>query len=214
MKIVMKMWKGEYSLERIFLVGWALPIIVAILLGYCNFSKLLLGKSTISLMLYLLITVIIPVLFLIYLIVISIATWRSATNYQGKKWRITAKVLIILFWIVVIGINTVPLSKLSNINNDDPGKNSHNIVNFLIADSQYPYIGFWKNQCDDDFGLSVNKAGNGFYSVSFCGPGGCFKPNTYRLNTKIIGDAAYKVVDKNTIQVQGLDGFSKYIRCN
>ncbi len=73
--------------------------------------------------------------------------------------------------------------------------------------------GFWKDHCEDEFGLKIEAAGAGLYSISFCGPGGCFEPGTYRPNSPIFGDKSYRVVDGNTIEVLGGDGFSKYYRC-
>ena len=73
--------------------------------------------------------------------------------------------------------------------------------------------GFWKDHCEDDFGLKIEPAGGEQYSISFCGPGGCFEPGTYRPNSPIFGDQAYRVIDADTIEVLGGDGFSTYYRC-
>jgi hypothetical protein len=73
--------------------------------------------------------------------------------------------------------------------------------------------GFWKDHCEDDFGLKIAQAGANLYSISFCGPGGCFEPGTYRPNSPIFGDQAYRVIDADTIEVLGGDGFSTYRRC-
>jgi hypothetical protein len=73
--------------------------------------------------------------------------------------------------------------------------------------------GFWKDHCEDDFGLKIAQAGANLYSISFCGPGGCFEPGTYRPNSPIFGDHAYRVIDADTIEVLGGDGFSTYRRC-
>ncbi|MFO1494435.1 MAG: hypothetical protein U1F26_07235 [Lysobacterales bacterium] len=82
-----------------------------------------------------------------------------------------------------------------------------------IATSTHPLAGFWKQStCADRFGLAIAPAGDQ-YSVSFCGPGGCFEPGTYRPNTKIVDDPAYRVIDNDTIEVGGKDGFTKYVRC-
>jgi hypothetical protein len=82
------------------------------------------------------------------------------------------------------------------------------------ADRPKPSLaGFWKDHCEDDFGLKIEPSGAGLYSVSFCGPGGCFEPGTYRPNSPIFGDASYRVVDGDTLEVLGGDGFSKYFRC-
>jgi hypothetical protein len=82
------------------------------------------------------------------------------------------------------------------------------------ADRPKPNLaGFWKDHCDDDFGLKIAGAGGELYSISFCGPGGCFDPGTYRPNSPIFGDESYRVVDANTLEVLGGDGFAKYSRC-
>ncbi len=80
--------------------------------------------------------------------------------------------------------------------------------------ASHPFAGFWKHgHCTDDFGLAIAPAGDKLYSVSFCGPGGCFEPGTYRPNTALVNDPEYRVLDKDTIEVSGSDGFARYIRC-
>ena len=83
------------------------------------------------------------------------------------------------------------------------------------ATASHPYAGFWKDgHCDDEFGLSIAPAGPKMYSVSFCGPGGCFEPGTYRPNTPIVGDPEYQVIDGNTLGISRKDGtFQQYSRC-
>ena len=80
----------------------------------------------------------------------------------------------------------------------------------------HPYAGFWRDDghCDEEFGLSIAPAGPSMYSVSFCGPGGCFEPGTYRPNTPLVGDPNYQVIDRNTIGV-GVKGggYQRYVRC-
>lgn len=75
-------------------------------------------------------------------------------------------------------------------------------------------LGFWKDHCEDGFGLKIEAAGGDLYSVSFCGPGGCFEPGTYRPNSPIFGDESYRVIDADTLEVLGGDGFSTYRRCS
>ena len=82
-----------------------------------------------------------------------------------------------------------------------------------VPSETHPLAGFWKGpDCSDNFGLAITPAGD-LYSVSFCGPGGCFAPGTYRPNTNLVNDPQYHVIDNNTIEVNGSDGFSKYVRC-
>jgi hypothetical protein len=80
----------------------------------------------------------------------------------------------------------------------------------------HPYSGLWADDghCDEGFGLVIAPAGTGMYSVSFCGPGGCFEPGTYRPNTPLVGDPGYQLVDPDTIGV-GVNGggYQRYERC-
>lgn len=64
----------------------------------------------------------------------------------------------------------------------------------------------WKNDCEEKFGLQIKPAENELYSVSFCGPGGCFKPGSYRPNTKILGDPMYEPVGTSKLKIKQADG--------
>lgn len=76
------------------------------------------------------------------------------------------------------------------------------------------YTGFWKVNCQDAFGLQIKPVQDKLYSVSFCGPGGCFEPGTYRRNTTIDNDPDYEVVSPTKIKVKGQDGsFTAYVKC-
>lgn len=96
-----------------------------------------------------------------------------------------------------------------SINSDNP----HWEVEKAATPSQkYPLAGFWKEKAEHDWGLAITPAKNNQYSVSFCGPGGCFEPGTYRPDTSILNDPLYKIIDDNTIEVKGADGFTRYTR--
>ena len=81
--------------------------------------------------------------------------------------------------------------------------------------SSHPLSGYWKDgHCDDDFGLLIAPAGDRVYSISFCGPGGCFEPGTYRRNSPIVGDPDYRPAGEGQLYVSLSDGsFQRYIRC-
>lgn len=83
----------------------------------------------------------------------------------------------------------------------------------VISSADENFTGFWKRNCEDAFGVQIMPTKDGQYSVSFCGPGGCFEPGTYRPNTKLKDDPAYQVVDTTHIKVQGRDGWSDYTKC-
>jgi hypothetical protein len=89
-----------------------------------------------------------------------------------------------------------------------------------VASADFPYAGFWKPyDCTPGYGLAISPAGTtpGLYSVSFCGPGGCFEPGTYRPNTTLVNDEKYWVIDENTIEVRGCGKLAhaaiRYVRC-
>jgi len=71
------------------------------------------------------------------------------------------------------------------------------------------FTGFWKGKCTDAFGVKIKPSGDGLYSVSFCGPGGCDAPGTWAPNTKILSDPAYRVTDDTHIDIKG----RPYIKC-
>jgi hypothetical protein len=73
--------------------------------------------------------------------------------------------------------------------------------------------GFWKVDCGHNFGVKIEHAGGDLYSLSFCGPGGCFEPGTWAPNSPIFGDSRYRVLDRDRIQLPFGDGFNTYHRC-
>lgn len=87
------------------------------------------------------------------------------------------------------------------------------VISTSLSAADERFTGFWKEKCEDAFGLQIKPASNDLYSVSFCGPGGCFEPGTYRPNTRLEGDPSYQVVDNKHIKVRGLDGWSVYTKC-
>ena len=88
------------------------------------------------------------------------------------------------------------------------------LLETAVASPEHPYAGHWQERaCDHDFGLAIAPAGPATYSVSFCGPGGCFKPGTYRPNTTIVRDSNYRIRGPDVIEVSGSDGFARYVRC-
>ncbi len=88
-----------------------------------------------------------------------------------------------------------------------------------VASADHPYAGFWKPyDCTPAYGLAISPAASpGLYSVSFCGPGGCFVPGTYRPDTTLVNDEKYWVIDLNTIEVRGCGKLAysatRYVRC-
>ncbi|MGR6875070.1 hypothetical protein ACU6U9_22965 [Pseudomonas sp. HK3] len=94
-----------------------------------------------------------------------------------------------------------------------PDKNWH-IEKQGKPSKTHPLGGFWKRDLKNDHGLAIGKAPRGLYFISFCGPSGCFEKGTYRPNSAIVGDSDYRILDKNTIEVKGRNGFNTYTRVN
>lgn len=83
-----------------------------------------------------------------------------------------------------------------------------------VQSQSVDYSGFWKANCGQPFGLQLKPAGGALYSVSFCGPGGCFEPGTYRPNTPLVGDPDYEMVSSTEMLVKLRDGGSqRYVKC-
>ncbi|MCL2716964.1 MAG: hypothetical protein FWD68_21055 [Alphaproteobacteria bacterium] len=83
-----------------------------------------------------------------------------------------------------------------------------------VRDASKDFTGFWKNKCEQQFGLQIKHAGNeGKYSVVFCGPGGCGDPSEARF-TFITGDKSYEVVSEDEfIEIDSSGDRDTYHRC-
>ena len=208
---VAKLWRGELRLAESF---WLWGVIGTAALSFASqffLTRLIIGGfiSNLLAFVYLLIAVGIA-----YLALVAVGIWRSAARYAGVRiWAWLSRGVV----VAVVALNTYILTTFalySPEDAEDPGKNSCNIEAYLKPTATQPLVGFWKSSCSDNFGLAIDAQKDGLYSVSFCGPGGCSRPGTYRPNTRLVGDPDYKVLDQNTIEVRGLDGFSRYVRCS
>lgn len=146
------------------------------------------------------------------------------TNKEGAargespaaEWSNLRIALISAAIVVPIALFGYFLSQVDDIVHSVAGlsKNtSLTIMGQLELDESHPFIGLWRDHCSDPFGLAIDRAGDNLYSVSFCGPGGCFEPGTYRPNTPIVGDPYHRVIDTDTIDVSSINGFDTYHRC-
>ena len=75
------------------------------------------------------------------------------------------------------------------------------------------FTGFWKARCSDAFGVQIKKQTGNLFSVSFCGPGGCFEPGTWMPNTPILGDPKYQLINPITLEIQHGDGWQTFTKC-
>lgn len=73
--------------------------------------------------------------------------------------------------------------------------------------------GYWKWDCRDNFGVKIEPAGGDLYSISFCGPGGCFGPGQWAPNSPIFGDDGYRVLSGDTIEMRRGERFETLFLC-
>ncbi|PSH04826.1 MAG: hypothetical protein CXZ00_05530 [Acidobacteria bacterium] len=82
------------------------------------------------------------------------------------------------------------------------------------ADPAKDFTGFWKEKCDDPFGLQIKHFGtDGKYSIVFCGPGGCGDPEKDGRKTFITKDPHFQVISEDELKEQSTDGWKTYRRC-
>jgi hypothetical protein len=83
-----------------------------------------------------------------------------------------------------------------------------------VKDATKDFTGFWKEKCEEAFGLSIAHHGSeGKYTIVFCGPGGCGDTDNAH-ETFITGDKRYKVVSENEIVIMRASGADDtYRRC-
>lgn len=75
------------------------------------------------------------------------------------------------------------------------------------------FTGFWKWRCSDAWGVQIKKQTGNLFSVSFCGPGGCFEPGKWMPNTPIVGDPQYRPITSNILEIQRGGGWETLTRC-
>jgi len=86
---------------------------------------------------------------------------------------------------------------------------------FPVATRSSPpdFTGFWKVNCSDAFGVQIERQPGDLFSVSFCGPGGCFGPGKWAPNSPIIGDPNYRVINETTLEIRNGQDWKRYTRC-
>ena len=75
------------------------------------------------------------------------------------------------------------------------------------------FTGFWKWSCSDAFGVQIKQQTAELFSVSFCGPGGCFEPGSWMPNTPIVGDPQYHSISPTTLAIRHGDGWQTLTKC-
>jgi hypothetical protein len=208
MSSLAKFWRGQLPLAKTFWLGWAVPVIGGNL--FVSLTALWLMSNFGLVVFYAVVAFII-----VYGVAAVVPVWRSATAYDGRKiLRYAARTVAAVasaIQVVVVGVIVFTLVslKLGIDPTHDPDRTAEKMA---IPSESHPMAGFWKSSPSDNFGLAIAPAEGKLYSVSFCGPGGCFKPGTYRPDTPLVGDESYQVTSANTLLVHGQDGWITYQR--
>jgi hypothetical protein len=210
MNTMRRLWNGELSLPVAFWIGGVAVLIVVVFV----LPTFLLALGTVAATEFLVISVGIAIVAAAYQVLATVGTWRSARRYAGPRaWAVLARVFSLLSLALLVAQLALVI-QMASVDTADSARSSANAAGTLKADPAFPFTGFWKTDCAQNFGLVVEPSGKAnTYAVSFCGPGGCFRPGTYRPDTTILNDPSYKVVDDDTIDVLSKDGFTRYARC-
>jgi len=201
------LWQGKVSLWTTFWLFGVLGTVVVIIGSFCLCTWVLpwitdFGNHLLMIFIWLL-----------WVVFVSVSIWRSATRYPGPKGIVfIAKTLILLGILGGIG-SVVGMCYYFRQQMLDPERTSVNIGHFLKPDPKYPYIGFWKEDCKHNFGLAIDKAQDGLYSVDFYGPGGCSSSKKRRHGINLEKDPTYHLIDLNTIEEKSKDEIVVYHRC-
>ncbi len=203
-----RFWRGQIHLARTFWLGWAIPVVGGNLLvsvaSWWLISHLGFGAF------YVVVALVIA-----YSIAAVVPVWRSSTAYaKSKVIKFSARAVASAasaFQIFTVAVTLYALISIK-LGVDSTHDSDRVAEKTAVSSTSHPMAGFWKSSPADNFGLAIAPAGGKLYSVSFCGPGGCFKPGTYRPNTPLVGDEDYKVVSTDTLLVRGQDGWSTYKR--
>lgn len=190
---ISKLWKGDIPLVKTFWLFWLLPAIAFPIVQ----SLLSFVLAPILGILFWVIFFILSITFSIYQIISVKGLWSSATKYEGKKiWSVATK-LFIIFGLVLTAYSGYEQFTKPKIDTHDPGRTAEKMA---VPTDEFPLAGFYKDKPMENFGFAIGPNENGTYYISFCGPGGCFKPGTYLPDTTIVDDSNYEVIDNNTIK--------------
>ena len=105
-------------------------------------------------------------------------------------------------------------------NADSKGYRTVGEIRKAIAEENSPgtpdpskdFSGFWKEKCEQDFGVQIKPTGEpGMYKVSFCGPGAC---DEHGRSSFINGDKRYEVVTQDELKERSGSGWTTIHKCS
>ena len=187
-----RLWRGETSFGATF---WLYGVLSTSLIWWATWHMgwwLELGRLRYPIILSVLIGSV---------VLASVAIWRSSSRSGGPRVLVYgARAALVLGWMVV-GLVVFGVV----VFRPDLNATSHTIQAELQPDPALPYIGFWKTDCGDDFGVAIQKAASNAYFVRFCGPGGCVGKTPF-TRTDLVGDPRYRIADRDTIGITLVPG--------
>jgi hypothetical protein len=89
-----------------------------------------------------------------------------------------------------------------------------NIEHLVKPTPESPWLGFWRTDCANDFGLAIVRAQDNHYASVFCGPGSCGELSPEHGNDVFGQDDSYPSSDTDSFFRFETDGTKKrYLRC-
>ena len=145
----------------------------------------------------------------------ALLTRLRKPNSSGKLWfacAVANLVTYVLLFALAVWFGRARSDDLA-LARVDTTRNSQNIESLLRPNPEFPLVGFWRNQCTDDFGSAIEAAGDGKYTIAFCGPGGCDRVESLQ-HIAIVDNPSYRIVDQDTIEELPSGGMLHRCRIN
>jgi hypothetical protein len=84
------------------------------------------------------------------------------------------------------------------------------LVGSHFARAQGDLSGTWKRNCDERFGLQIDRAAENLYTIRFCGLRRCSEDEEWTPKSSILGDPKYKVASPSELGVRRTDDRTQY----
>jgi hypothetical protein len=205
-----RIWRGELGLAETFWLYGVLALVALHFVGQFALLELaLMGAQGV---------VVLGLVFLTfaggYQVLVSVGVWRAAARYAGPRPFALAARVAVAASLALLAFGVLRAARIATIDPIDKGRSLALAAQQLARHADYPLGGIWKKACSDEYGMVIEpSSAAGVYSVTFCGPAGCFRRGAYRPDSPIVGDSAYRVLGPDKLAVSGRDGFTPYLRC-
>jgi hypothetical protein len=152
----------------------------------------------------------------------SIGVWRSVATVLGKTRtpavaRAGATIFALVAMLIILSAGELASIASWRYGLDisdtyDSKRTSDNASLSLKPTSKFPFTGFWKQDCDLEVGVAIEKESRWLNSYHFenCGTSGC---GFWKVSS-IVNDPQYRVIDQNTIEFEDMAKPTLYHRCH